>query len=144
MSQGAMVVILIAIVAVLIVIGIVVAMRGRLGIGMRKLPEESRERYARAWSEVESRFIEDPRTATQEADRVVVRMLSERGAKLDNDREMPRDLREARQAASSDQGRQGTEGMRQAMVHYKKLVDDSVGTKTEQRHEEDRKREVAS
>ena len=143
MSQGALIVLVIAVVAVLIIIGIVAAMRGRLGMGLRKLPDESRERYARSWHEIEGRFIEQPREATQEADKVVVTMLGERGAKLDNDRQMPRDLREARQAAASDQGRQGTEGMRQAMVHYKKLVDDAVGSTSEYR-QEDRKREVAS
>jgi hypothetical protein len=55
---------------------------------------------------------------------------------------VPDDLRKAREAASSDQGREGTEGMRMALVHYKKIVDDSVGETRLKR--EDYRREVAS
>src|ERR1041384_4803647 len=54
-------------------------------------------------------------------------ILSERGATLDDTRSVPDDLRRAREAAASDEGRQGTEGMRRAMVHYKGIVDDAVG-----------------
>ena len=143
MTQSTLVVIGIAIIALLIVIGIVAAMRGRMGMGLRKLPDESRDRYAHSWSNVEGRFIEDPRAAVQEADKVVVMMLSERGARLEDHKRVPEDLRKARECAASDQGRQGTEGMRQAMVHYKRLMDDAVGTSRETR-EEDRRREVAS
>ncbi len=143
MSNLALIVIVVAIVAVLIIIGLVFAFRDRLGMGPRPLPEESRARYARAWKGVESRFIEDPRSAVQEADKTVVMMLSERGARLDDHGRMPGELREAREAAASDNGRQGTEGMRQAMVHYKKLVEDAVG-KQPARAEDDRRREVAS
>lgn len=142
MTQSTLVVIGIAILALLIVIGIVVAMRGRMGTGLRKLPDESRDRYANSWSTIEGRFIEDPRAAVQEADKVVVMMLSERGARLEDHKGVPEDLRKARECAASDQGRQGTEGMRQAMVHYKRLMDDAVGTSRESR--EDRRREVAS
>ncbi|TMF73943.1 MAG: hypothetical protein E6I12_14830 [Chloroflexi bacterium] len=63
----------------------------------------------------------------QEADRVVVMMLGERGATMHDGRSVPEDLRRARAAASSDEGRQGTEGMRKAMVHYKRIVEDALG-----------------
>src|SRR4029077_1267794 len=95
---------------------------------LRPLPAESRDRFARTWSEIESRFIDDPHAAVQEADRVAVMILSERGATIPDGREVPEDLRHAREAARSDEGRQGTEGMRKAMVHYKRIVDDAVGT----------------
>ena len=57
-------------------------------------------------------------------------------------RDVPQDLQHAREAASSDEGRQGTEGMRKAMVHYKHIVDDAIGTAKETR--EASRREVAS
>jgi hypothetical protein len=142
MDQNTLIVIVIGVIALLIVIGLIMAMRGRRGMSMRQLPQESRERYARSWWAIESRFIEDPRAAVQEADRVVVMLLGERGATLDDGKKMPDDLRQAREAASSDQGRQGTEGMRRAMVHYKRLVDDAVGTSRLKREES--RREVAS
>ena len=70
-------------------------------------------------------------------------ILGERGATIHDERKVPEDLRQARAAASSDEGRQGTEGMRKAMVHYKRIVDDAVGRDMEKRPE-DTRREVAS
>jgi hypothetical protein len=142
MSQDTLSVIVIGIVALLIVIGLVVGMRGRHAVSLRQLPEESRERYARSWWMVSRRFIDDPGAAVQEADRVAVMLLSERGATLDDGKRMPDDLRRAREAARSEHGRQDTEGMRRAMVHYKRLVDDAVGTSRMKR--EGYRREVAS
>jgi len=142
MSQDTLVVIVIGVIALLIVIGLVMAMRGRRGMSLRQLPEESRDRYARSWWAIESHFIDDPRAAVQEADRVAVMLLSERGATIDDGKRMPDDLRDAREATRSNKGQQGTEGMRQAMVHYKRLVDDAVGTSRMKR--EDYRREVAS
>ena len=91
---------------------------------------------------IESKFIENPAEAVREADRCVVGILSERGAKLHDDRSMPEDLRAARQATASDKGRQGTEGMREAMMHYKRVVEDAVGDTGKMR--EGYRREVAS
>jgi len=142
MSQSTLLVLVIGIVVVLIVIGLIAAMTGRRGMRLRSLPDESRDRYARSWQAIESRFIEEPRAAVQEADRVVVMILSERGATLEGDKRMPDELRRARDAAASDEGRQGTEGMRRAMVHYKQMVDDAVGTARMKR--DDYRREVAS
>lgn len=141
MSQSTIVVLLIAIVAVLVIIGIVMAARGR-GTRLRDLPPESKEKYATSWRAIETRFIESPQEAVREADRVAVGLLSERGASLHDERHVPSELREARKAAASDQGRQGTEGMRQAMVHYKRLVEDAVGDTGVRR--EGYRREVAS
>jgi hypothetical protein len=140
--NSTLVVLVIAVVAVLIVIGVIAALMGRRGSRLRPLPEESRDRFARSWGSIETRFIEDPRSAVQEADKMVVMVLSERGAKLDDDGRMPNDMRLAREAAASDEGRQGTEGMRRAMVHYKRIVDDAVGSDRMRRG--DYRREVAS
>ena len=142
MTQSTLLVLVIGIVVVLIVIGLIAALTGRRGPRLRALPDESRDRFARSWQAIEARFIEDPRAAVQEADKTVVMMLSERGATLDEHRHLPRDMRMAREAAASDQGRQGTEGMRVAMVHYKRVVDDAVGPERMRRG--DYRREVAS
>src|SRR6266511_3579928 len=91
-----------------------------------------------------SRFFDDPHGAVQEADKVVVGMLSERGATIHDDRQVPADLKRARAAATSDEGRQGTEGMRKAMVHYKRIVQGSIGAETKPEPEETARREVAS
>ena len=69
-------------------------------------------------------------------------ILSERGANLTDEKRMPKDLREARTAASMDHGQRDTEAMRRAMVHYKEIVDDAVGTAHTRR--EGYRREMAS
>jgi len=141
MTQSTVVLLVVGVVIVLIVVGLIVALT-KLGSRLRPLPDESRDRFARSWHAIEGRFIEDPRAAVQEADKIVVMILSERGAKLDDNKRLPDDMRLAREAAASDEGRQGTEGMRRAMVQYKRIVDDAVGPSRLKR--EDYRREVAS
>ena len=140
MTQTLIVVLIVAVVVILAIAAIVALTRR--SSRLRPLPAESRDRFARGWSDIESRFIEDPRAAVQEADRVAVLILSERGATMPDGRDVPKDLEHARAAASSDEGRQGTEGMRKAMVHYKQIVDDAIGTAKETRDAS--RREVAS
>ncbi|TMC50883.1 MAG: hypothetical protein E6J20_16620 [Chloroflexi bacterium] len=140
MNQAIVLTLFIAVAIVLIAITVVLARtvgKSRL----RGLPEESRNRYASSWHSVETRFIDDPSAAVQEADKVVVMILSERGANLTDEKRMPKDLREARTAASMDHGQRDTEAMRRAMVHYKKMVDDAVGTASTRR--EGYRREMA-
>jgi hypothetical protein len=132
--------VVILIVAILILLGTGIAVVLNRRPRLRSLPAESVERFSRSWQAVESRFIVDPRAAVQEADRVVVMMLTERGATMD-ERHVPDDLRSARAAAASDEGRQGTEGLRKAMLHYKRIVFAAVGSPKKDR--ETSRREVA-
>jgi hypothetical protein len=140
--DSTLLVLIIAVIAVLVIAGLVAALRVGRGPRLRALPEESRERFAQSWRSTEARFIEDPRGAVQEADRIVVMILSERGATIDDEKRTPKELRMARDSAASDKGHQGTEGMRLAMVHYKHMVDDAVGL--ERMGREERRPEVAS
>lgn len=137
MNSTLLVIVVVAVVAV-VVVGLIAAFAGGRMTRLRQLPEESRDRFASAWRNIEARFIEDPRAAVQEADRTAVMILSQRGATLDEEKKkVPADLRTAREAARSAEGRQGTESMRQAMVHYKHIVDDAVGTdRMRPKHEE--------
>ena len=141
MNSTVLVIVIVAVVA-LVVIGLIAAFAGGRTGRLRARPDESRDRYATSWRGIEQRFIEDPRGAVQEADKTAVMILGERGATLHDERHMPDDLREARAASRSDEGREGTEGMRRAMVHYKRIVDDAVGTDRMRR--DDYRREVAS
>ena len=139
MTETVIVVLIVAI-AIVLAIALIVALARRPS-RLRPLPAESRDRFSRAWDGIESRFIDDPRGAVQEADRIVVMILSERGATMPDGRDVPQDLRHARDAASSDEGRQGTEGMRKAMVHYKRMVEDGIGSPSSARKTS--RREVA-
>lgn len=144
MTQTTLIVLVIGVVVILIAIGLVAAFSRNRGPRLRALPDESRDRFARSWPMIEARFIEDPRGSVQEADKMAVMVLSERGAILDDHQRMPKDLQMARDAAASDEGRQGTEGMRVAMVHYRRIVDDAVGSERMRRPEREGRREVAS
>ncbi len=119
MSPTATTVLIVAVVVAVIAIGVAVALWRRLR--PQPLSSESRDRYARSWHGIEARFIDDPAAAVQEADRMVVMMLTERGGS------MPADLNKAREAAASNSGQSGTEGMRVALVYYRRIVAHAVG-----------------
>src|SRR5215471_7267253 len=114
MSQS-LVVALIVIVAIVAIAIVAVLARTAGRLRLRQLPEESKDRFARSWQTIEARFIDDPRSAVQEADKTVVMILSERGATIGDEQHMPDDLREAREATRGERGVQDTETMRQGM-----------------------------
>ncbi len=117
--------IVIAIVVLLIVTGIYALVRGRGGgPRLRRLPEESRRRYAEQWRFIETRFIDHPGEAVREADQLAVAVLNEQGAELHGERSLPRRLRQARRAAG---GRDGTAAHHRAMQHYQAIIDDACG-----------------
>ena len=124
MSTTTLLIVIVVAVVALIVIG-AIAMAARR-TRMRSLPEESKTRYAQQWRAIESRFLEDPGAAVREADQLAVSILQERGATID-DQHMPKDLREAREAAQRSEGRPGTEDLRLAMIEYQHIVDDAIG-----------------
>lgn len=141
MSHTALTILIVAIIAAIVIIAIVFAAT-RNRVRLRELPPESKDRYLRSWQAVEARFIDSPEEAVREADRIAVGVLSERGSTLHDEKSVPDDLKRARSAAASDKGRQGTEGMREAMVCYKRIVEDAVGDTSRTR--EGYRREVAS
>ena len=117
--------VLIVIVALVLVGGLM--MLRSLGRGrLRALPPESRARYATAWHEIEAHFIDHPAEAIQEADRLAQEMLRERGARLEEGK-LPKRLVHARTVTETREGEAGTEGMRQAMLHYRAEIEDGIG-----------------
>lgn len=140
MHLSTLVIVIIVAVAVLIVIGVIAAlMRNRSR--MRSLPDESKRAYAERWRAIEMKFVDNPQAAVREADDLAVSVLRERGAHMHDDH-MPDELRRARESARADEGRTGTEGMRRAMLEYRQIVDDAVGTSARKSAGEGR-REVA-
>ncbi|HKC18098.1 MAG TPA: hypothetical protein VKE27_00565 [Candidatus Dormibacteraeota bacterium] len=115
----------------IIVIAIVAVLARTVGKPrMHALPDESKDRYAHSWHAIETRFIDDPRSAVQEADKTAVGILSERGGNVSDENHMPEELRRARAATRGENAQEGdTEGLRRAMTHYKAIVDDAVGSK---------------
>lgn len=117
--------ILIAIV-VLVLIGGLLMLRRFGGSRLIALPAESRARYATSWRAIEARFIDQPAEAVQEADLLAQEMLRERGARFAEGK-LPKRLSRARTVSETREGEAGTEGMRQAMLHYRAEIEDGIG-----------------
>lgn len=134
----ALLILVVAVVLILIAFGISVRRRR-----LRSLSPELKSRHSQSWAAIQARFLAEPAAAVQEADQLAVSILRDRGAKLDDDRRLPAELRRARQAASTNEGEAGTEGLRKAMLHYQAVVDDAVG-KSVPKSSEIQRKEVAS
>ncbi len=131
---------LILIVAVVVIaVGVGVMRRGRL----RSLSPELKSRHAQSWTAIQARFLAEPAAAVQEADQLAVSILRDRGARMDDGRHLPGELRRAREAASTKEGQSGTEELRKAMLHYQAIVDAAVGESMRKSPDIQRK-EVAS
>ena len=106
--------------------------RRRDELEIRPLPTASRDRYVEEWQHVQSRFVDDPRGAVQEADTLIQSVMRERGYPVDDFDQRAADIsvdhpqvvenyRKGHRLSSGD-----TEKQRQAMVHYRALFDELV------------------
>jgi hypothetical protein len=110
---------------------------------LRPLDPESRERYSASWEEIQARFVDAPNEAVGEADELVTRLVAERGYPTgDYDDQLAhlsvehaRTLDHYRQAHDinerNSRGEATTEQLRQALVHYRALFADLLGTEPE-------------
>ena len=100
---------------------------------IRPLDPAERTRFASRWIAVQSRFVDDPKSALQEADELVTEVMSGRGYPMDDFDKRAADVSvdhprvvEDYRAAHGIAERVGsndatTEDMRQALVHYRAL-----------------------
>ena len=108
---------------------------------LRPLAPEAVDRFAVSWDRIESHFLDAPEEAVREADALVLALLGELEHPLADDR-LPNGVVRARRAAAGKEVR-GTEGLRRAMLYYRGVIEDVVGSAL--RHEEVRgRREIAS
>ena len=130
------------IILAVIVIGLVMASRGRMrGPALKALPPESRDRYVTQWDKIESRFVDSPDDAVREADALLLALLGEREHPLAEEK-LPNNMRRARREAVGQEGKGGTEGMRQALLHYRSVIEEYA--RPEEREQTKRRREIAS
>ena len=109
-----------AILAFFVILAIIaVARRSRRSprLLLSPLTAEARDRYAARWDQIESRFLEAPKEAVEEAEALVLAVLGECDHPLAEKR-LPDEMRKARREASG--GR--TEGLRRAMLHYRAVI----------------------
>jgi hypothetical protein len=110
---------------------------------LRELTPESRQHYATAWEQIQAKFLDDPNAAVTEADELVTRLIAERGYPTgDYDEQVAnlsvehaRTLGHYRDAHEINlvnaKGEATTEQLRQALVHYRELFSDLLGTPRE-------------
>jgi hypothetical protein len=107
---------------------------GRLNI--RPLSVEDRARFVDDWRAVQSKFVDDPRTAVTLADALVAKVMSARGYPVSDFEHCAEDIsvdhplvvqhyRAAHEIALRHaRGQASTEELRQALIHYRTLFDD--------------------
>jgi hypothetical protein len=140
MDTGTLVAILV--VALLVVVLLFLLRAG--GVGRRRpklrpLTAESRSRYVQEWDTIEMKFVHTPEQAVREAESLVMSVLRERGHPL-TERDLPDEVRRAHKLGYASKDK--TEGMRQALLHYRAVVERMVGPVDEMKSAEQR-REMA-
>ena len=112
------------------------------------LEPDARAGYLEAWRAAQGRFVDDPATATREADALVTKVLRDRGYPVEDFQQQADDVsvehpvvaenyRAAHVLAlANDQGLASTEDLRQAFVHYRSLFAELLGTQQDGHREE--------
>ena len=120
------------------------------------LTTDDATRYGQQWRKVQELFVDDPRRAVTEADRLVGEVMHARGYPLGEFEQRVEDIsvdhagvvmnyRAAREIAHAHaRGEASTEDLRQAMVHYRALFDDLLETApTDVQAQREHEREIA-
>ena len=107
---------------------------------IRPLSPGDRERYAEEWELVQRRFVDDPSMAVTEADNLVTAVMSARGYPMVDFEQRAADVsvnhptvvqnyRSAREIVlRHGKGRSTTEDLRQAMVYFRSLFEELLGS----------------
>ena len=107
---------------------------------IKPLSTEHRSRFAEAWRSDQARFVDDPKGAVVEADRLVADLMQVRGYPVGDFEQRAADVsvdhphvvqnyRRAHDIAVRQQrGEATTEDLRVAMVHYRALFEDLLET----------------
>jgi hypothetical protein len=107
---------------------------------LKPLSPESQAKYSADWEEVQLKFVDDPAEAVGTADDLVTRLITERGYPTRDYEDRLADLsvehartlghyRDAHEISERNRsGSASTEDLRQALVHYRALFADLLGT----------------
>ncbi len=109
---------------------------------IKELTPAARDRFAQEWTTIQSRFVDDPAIAVNEADSLVNRVMATRGYPMADFEQRAADISVTHPAVVQNyraariflkrygRGEAGTEDLRQAMVHYRSLFDELLGAQT--------------
>jgi len=110
------------------------------GFHIQPLAPDDAQRFADGWRAIQQRFVDDPKGAVTEADRLVGEVMQTRGYPLGDFDQRAADIsvdhprvvtnyRAARDIALRHaKGQATTEDLRQAMIHYRELFQDLLET----------------
>lgn len=110
--------------------------RRREKMDIRPLSPEERSRFSAEWNDVQGRFVDEPRLAVMEADRLVIEVMRARGYPMDDFDQRAADLsvdhprvvenyRSAHDIAMrSERGEADTEELRRATLAYRELFEE--------------------
>ena len=106
---------------------------------IRPLEGSERVRFQETWRSVQAAFVDDPEGSLLQADQLISEIMTARGYPVSDFDQQAADLSvnhpfvvEHYRAGHAitlrhSEGRAGTEDLRQAMIHYRKLFEDLVG-----------------
>src|SRR5437764_2117780 len=106
---------------------------------IRALPPAERDRYAQQWALVQKKFVDDPKAAVNEADKLVTDVMTARGYPMAEFNQRAADIsvnypnavanyRAAHEIVlRHGRGQASTEDLRKAMVHFRSLFDELLG-----------------
>jgi hypothetical protein len=113
----------------------------RRQLDIRELDRESRERYAERWQGVQRTFVDKPAVAVADADRLVSEVMRDRGYPVEEEFERrvadvsvdhPTVVENYRAAhgisVRAARNEADTEDLRQALVHFRALFEDLLGS----------------
>ena len=110
-------------------------------LDIRPLAPAARDRYVERWRVTQERFVDDPGSATTDADRLVAEVMRERGYPVEDFEQRAADIsvdhphlvenyRAAhRISEANDRGEASTEDLRQALVRYRSLFEELLETR---------------
>jgi hypothetical protein len=103
------------------------------GFNLKPLPRGDAARFSDEWRRTQERFVDDPKAAIKDADRLVQQVMQARGYPMSDFDQRAADVsvdhpqvvqnyRRAHQIAQvNERGEASTEDLRQAVVHYRSL-----------------------
>jgi len=105
---------------------------------IKPLSSGARERYLEEWRQTEARFVNDPEDAARSADRIIVRVLEDRGYPTDSDTDdkaahvaaehpdVVERYRHGHDMLAADDDDHETENLRKAMIDFRAVFDELV------------------
>ena len=108
---------------------------------LRPISAQAYDRYSITWNRIATEFVNTPFEATRDAEDLVYNLLAARGHPTGRSH-LPESMHEARRWIAREK-HDGTEALRQAMLHYRYVFEQVLGRRPEDDRDIDRRRELA-